>query len=144
MKKAILTLLMIPAFVGMLFSCSEVKTDAKKLEGKWNIVEVKGEKILKEGLPNMEFDMKDNKVHGNAGCNIFNSTVVLDDQDISSITINPAATTMMACPDMSVERELLQALDKVVRFDAVGEVKPVNKIALYGTDNTKLMVIEKK
>ena len=92
MKKAILTLLMIPAFVGMLFSCSEVKTDAKKLEGKWNIVEVKGEKILKEGLPNMEFDMKDNKVHGNAGCNIFNSTVVLDDQDISSITINPAAT----------------------------------------------------
>ena len=26
MKKAILTLLMIPAFVGMLFSCSEVKT----------------------------------------------------------------------------------------------------------------------
>ena len=61
---------MIPAFVGMLFSCSEVKTDAKKLEGKWNIVEVKGEKILKEGLPNMEFDMKDNKVHGNAGCNI--------------------------------------------------------------------------
>ena len=55
MKKAILTLLMIPAFVGMLFSCSEVKTDAKKLEGKWNIVEVKGEKILKEGLPNMEF-----------------------------------------------------------------------------------------
>ena len=62
MKKAILTLLMIPAFVGMLFSCSEVKTDAKKLEGKWNIVEVKGEKILKEGLPNMEFDMKDNKV----------------------------------------------------------------------------------
>ena len=57
MKKAILTLLMIPAFVGMLFSCSEVKTDAKKLEGKWNIVEVKGEKILKEGLPNMEFDM---------------------------------------------------------------------------------------
>ena len=67
MKKAILTLLMIPAFVGMLFSCSEVKTDAKKLEGKWNIVEVKGEKILKEGLPNMEFDMKDNKVHGNDG-----------------------------------------------------------------------------
>ena len=111
MKKAILTLLMIPAFVGMLFSCSEVKTDAKKLEGKWNIVEVKGEKILKEGLPNMEFDMKDNKVHGNAGCNIFNSTVVLDDQDISSITINPAATTMMACPDMEVESAFFKMLE---------------------------------
>ena len=117
MKKAILTLLMIPAFVGMLFSCSEVKTDAKKLEGKWNIVEVKGEKILKEGLPNMEFDMKDNKVHGNAGCNIFNSTVVLDDQDISSITINPAATTMMACPDMEVESAFFKMLENTDRFE---------------------------
>ena len=58
MKKAILTLLMIPAFVGMLFSCSEVKTDAKKLEGKWNIVEVKGEKIRKEGWPKRGFNMK--------------------------------------------------------------------------------------
>ena len=61
-----------------------------------------------------------------------------------TIDLGALASTRMACPDMSGERELLQALDKVVRFDAVGEVKPVNKIALYGTDNTKLMVIEKK
>ncbi|WP_293671314.1 META domain-containing protein [uncultured Parabacteroides sp.] len=113
MKKAILTLLMVPAFVGMLFSCSEAKTDAKKLEGKWNIVEAKGEKIQKETLPYMEFDMKDKKVHGNAGCNIFNSTVVLDDKDISSITINPAAATMMACPDMETEGVILQSFDDV-------------------------------
>lgn len=112
MKKAILTLLMIPAFVGMLFSCSEVKTDAKKLEGKWNIVEVKGEKILKEGLPNMEFDMKDNKVHGNAGCNIFNSTVVLDDQDISSITIDRIPGNGVQC--IHIVRIHLQAMRKTL------------------------------
>ena len=139
MKKAILTLLMIPAFVGMLFSCSEVKTDAKKLEGKWNIVEVKGEKILKEGLPNMEFDMKDNKVHGNAGCNIFNSTVVLDDQDISSITINPAATTMMACPDMETERNILDAVNKVRSF----EVKENGTVSLLGEDGSELLTLKK-
>ena len=61
----------------------------------------------------MEFDMKDKKVHGNAGCNIFNSTVVLDDKDISSITINPAAATMMACPDMETEGVILQSFDDV-------------------------------
>ena len=60
--------------------------------------------------------------------------------ELNGKVLNPAETN----PDMSGERELLQALDKVVRFDAEGEVKPVNKIALYGTDNTKLMVIEKK
>ena len=33
MKKAILTLLMIPAFVGMLFSCSEVK----RMQRSWKV-----------------------------------------------------------------------------------------------------------
>ena len=42
--------LMLPIVLGMMISCSEAKTDAKKLEGKWNVVEGKGEKILKEGL----------------------------------------------------------------------------------------------
>ena len=124
----------------MMFSCSDVKTDVKKLEGKWNIVEVKGEKILKEGLPNMEFDMKDNKVHGNAGCNIFNSTVVLDDQDISSITINPAATTMMACPDMEVEGRVMKALNEVKSFGKLAG----GGIGLYDADNTLVMVLVKK
>ena len=124
MKKAILTLLMIPAFVGMLFSCSEVKTDAKKLEGKWNIVEVKGEKILKEGLPNMEFD----------------STVVLDDQDISSITINPAATTMMACPDMETEDAILKAMGDVKGVKA-GQSE--NEMLLVDANGNVLMVLSK-
>mgnify|MGYP003010944248 FL=1 len=116
------------------------KTDVKKLEGKWNIVEVKGEKILKEGLPNMEFDMKDNKVHGNAGCNIFNSTVVLDDQDISSITINPAATTMMACPDMEIEDAILKAMGNVKGVKA-GQSE--NEMLLVDADGNVLMVLSK-
>ena len=116
------------------------------LSGKWIISEAggqsipEGEKILKEGLPNMEFDMKDNKVHGNAGCNIFNSTVVLDDQDISSITINPAATTMMACPDMEVEGRVMKALNEVKSFGKLAG----GGIGLYDADNTLVMVLVKK
>jgi len=140
MKKVLFYAFLLPAFVGMTFSCSDVKTDVKKLEGKWNIVEVKGEKILKEGLPNMEFDMKDNKVHGNAGCNIFNSTVVLDDQDISSITINPAATTMMACPDMETEDAILKAMGDVKGVKA-GQSE--NEMLLVDTDGNVLMVLSK-
>ena len=88
----------------------------------------------------MEFDMKDNKVHGNAGCNIFNSTVVLDDQDISSITINPAATTMMACPDMEVEDRVMKALNEVKSFGKLAG----GGIGLYDADNTLVMVLVKK
>lgn len=140
MKKAILTLLMVPAFAGLLSSCSEAKTDVKKLEGKWNIVGVKGEKIQKEGLPYLEFDMNENKVHGNTGCNLFNSTVTLDDQDVSSITIDPGAATMMACPDMDLESSILQAM---------GEVKGVKngrsevEMLLVDADGNALLTLSK-
>lgn len=140
MKKKIMSLLMIPVFAGILFACSEAKTDAKKLEGKWNIVEVKGEKILKEGLPQMEFDMASNKLHGNAGCNIFNTTVVLDDKDVSSITIQPAATTMMACPDMETEDAILKAMGDVKSVKA-GQSE--NEMLLVDSNGNVLLVLSK-
>lgn len=113
MKRVIFYVLMLPMVLGMMISCSEAKTDAKKLEGKWNVVEVKGEKILKEGLPYMEFDMAQNKLHGNAGCNMFNTTITLDANDVSSITIAPGAATMMACPDMATEDAIMKAMGDV-------------------------------
>lgn len=113
MKKVIFYVMMIPVLAGMLFACSNVKTDAKKLDGKWNVIEVKGEKLLKEGLPQMNFNIPENKLNGNTGCNLFNTTINLDSDDVSSITINPAATTMMACPDMDVEGKVLQSMEQV-------------------------------
>ena len=71
MKKVLFYAFLLPAFVGMMFSCSDVKTDVKKLEGKWNVVEVKGEKVLEEGLPQMDFNMAEKKLHGNTGCNFY-------------------------------------------------------------------------
>lgn len=140
MKKIIFYALMLPAFVGMLFSCSEAKTDAKKLEGKWNIVEVKGEKILQEGMPQMDFDMSENKLHGNAGCNIFNTTVTLDDDDVSAISIAPAATTMMACPDMETEDAILKAMNDV---KAVKAGQTDNEMMLVDGSGNVLLVLSK-
>lgn len=140
MKKVILTFLAVPALAGMLFACSGAKTDAKKLEGKWNIVEVNGEKIRKESLPSMEFDMKDSKVHGNAGCNIFNSTVVLDARNISAITINPAATTMMACPDMETEDAILKAMGQVKEVKAG---RSENEMLLVDANGSVVLVLSK-
>lgn len=140
MKRIIFYVLMLPMFVGMMFSCSEAKTDVKKLEGKWNIVEVKGEKILKAGLPQMEFDMAANKLHGNAGCNIFNTSIALDDTDISSITIAPAATTMMACPDMTIEDAVLKAMGDVKSVKA-GQSE--NEMLLVDQNGDVLLVLSK-
>ncbi len=140
MKRVIFYVLMLPMVLGMMISCSEAKTDAKKLEGKWNVVEVKGEKILKEGLPYMEFDMAQNKLHGNAGCNMFNSSFTLDDKDISSITIAPGAATMMACPDMATEDAIMQAMGNV---KAVKAGSSESEMVLVDQDGNVLLVLSK-
>ena len=105
--------LLVPAFVGAAFACSDAKTDAKALDGKWNIVEAAGERVTAEELPFLEFDMAEKRLHGNAGCNIVNTTVSLDPKDISAITIAQGAVTMMACPEMDLEMKVLRAMDQV-------------------------------
>lgn len=140
MKRVIFYVLMLPMVLGMMISCSEAKTDAKKLEGKWNVVEVKGEKILKEGLPYMEFDMAQNKLHGNAGCNMFNTTITLDANDVSSITIAPGAATMMACPDMATEDAIMKAM---VDVKAVKAGNSESEMTLVDQDGNVLLVLSK-
>ena len=140
MKRVIFYVLMLPMVLGMMISCSEAKTDAKKLEGKWNVVEVKGEKILKEGPPYMEFDMAQNKLHGNAGCNMFNTTITLDANDVSSITIAPGAATMMACPDMATEDAIMKAMGDV---KAVKAGNSESEMTLVDQDGNVLLVLSK-
>lgn len=140
MKRVIFYVLMLPMVLGMMISCSEAKVDAKKLEGKWNVIEVKGEKILKEGLPYMEFDMAQNKLHGNAGCNMFNTTVTLDANDVSAITIAPGAATMMACPDMATEDAIMQAM---VNVNAVKAGSSESEMTLVDKDGNVLLVLSK-
>ena len=140
MKRVIFYVLMLPMVLGMMISCSEAKTDATKLEGKWNVVEVKGEKILKEGLPYMEFDMAQNKLHGNAGCNMFNTTITLDANDVSSITIAPGAATMMACPDMATEDAIMKAMGDV---KAVKAGNSESEMTLVDQDGNVLLVLSK-
>ncbi|MFV0582659.1 MAG: META domain-containing protein [Parabacteroides gordonii] len=140
MKRVIFYVMMLPMVLGMMISCSEAKVDAKKLEGKWNVIEVKGEKILKEGLPYMEFDMAQNKLHGNAGCNMFNTTVTLDDNNVSSITIAPGAATMMACPDMATEDAIMKAM---VDVNAVKAGNTENEMLLVDKDGNTLFVLSK-
>ncbi len=138
MKKVLFYAFLLPAFVGMMFSCSDVKTDVKKLEGKWNVVEVKGEKVLEEGLPQMDFNMAEKKLHGNTGCNLFNTTITLDPEDVSSITIAPGATTMMACPNMDLETSVLQSMDQV---RSVKAGKDENEMLLVDQDGNVLLVL---
>lgn len=134
--------------IGLLASCKAKKgvvATFSDLDGSWKVVELNG-KVVDPAETNqvIEFDMVRHTLSGKTGCNRMMGKIEYSDSHKNIIKFPQVATTRMACPDMSGERELLQALDKIVRFEAEGELGPVRRIVLYGTDNTKWMVIEKK
>ncbi|MDF9829364.1 META domain-containing protein [Parabacteroides sp. PF5-6] len=141
MKKVLFFMMSLPVLLGAMSACSEVKVDTKKLDGKWTIVEVNGTKIEQEKMPYIEFKMAENKVHGNAGCNTFNSSIKPDSKNISSFTLAPAAATMMACPNMAVEGQIFKTFDQI---KGVKADKDKNRLLLIDGSGNTLLVIAKQ
>lgn len=134
--------------IAVFASCKSQKAvvaSFSDLDGEWSVVELNGKKLdPADSKQLIVIDVARKHLSGNAGCNRMNGNIEYTDAQKNIIKFSQVATTRMACPDMQAEQEFLEALNKVVRFQAEGNVKPVNTIALYGTDNGKLMVIQKK
>ena len=92
----------------------------------------------------MIFDVSAKRISGHSGCNRFSGAIEYTDTHKNIIKFLQVASTRMACPDMEGEMEMLEAINKIVRFEALEKGKPVQSIALYGTDGSRLMVIGKR
>ncbi len=143
MKKILLFVGMIPALcAGFLCACATAQTNIKQLEGKWTIVAVNGEKIQKEEPPFLEFDMKEMRVHGNIGCNIYNSTLKQpDEKDASSLAFNPGISTKMACPDLATEQAVLKAIEAV---KAIKTGPTTQEIQLIDAEGNTLLLLSRQ
>lgn len=134
--------------IAVFASCKSQKAvvaSFSDLDGEWSVVELNGKKLNPTDSKQLiVIDVARKHLSGNAGCNRMNGSIEYTDTQKNIIKFPQVATTRMACPDLKGEQEFLDALNKVVRFQAEGDVKPVNTIAFYGTDNGKLMVIQKK
>lgn len=134
--------------IAVFASCKSQKAvvvSYSDLDGEWSVVELNGNKLDPDKSNQLlVIDVARNHLSGNAGCNRMNGNIEYSEARKNIIKFPQVATTRMACPNLKGEQEFLEALNKVVRFEAEGDVKPVNTIAFYGTDNGKLMVIEKK
>mgnify|MGYP001361046607 CR=1 FL=1 len=71
-------------------------------------VVLKKENLMK-GLPMFEFNLREMRVSGHAGCNQFFGKIILKGNSISFGTM---ASTKMACLDMTVEQKVFQALNQ--------------------------------
>lgn len=87
------------------------------INGKWNITKVEGAAVeVADKTPFISFNVAENSVHGNGGCNIINGSFSQEEGNPSSLKFGQMISTMMAGPGMETERKVLSAMNKVASF----------------------------
>lgn len=107
---------------------SKSKSDAKLIETYWKLTELNGKSwTTKPGVREIHIILKekDNKIQGFLGCNTLNGTYDL--KDGNRISFSKMATTLMACPDMSMEDALKKVIEKADNYSIKGENLSLNK-----------------
>jgi heat shock protein HslJ len=139
MKKVVFVALSI----GLLMcGCKSQKslTSYANLNGEWAVIELTGHTFNADvKKPSLKFDVAENRVSGNAGCNQIVGTVKQDEAKSGALTFSGIAATRKACIDMSAEDAFLKALNQVSSF----KVEKPNEATFYGPNNQKLFVINK-
>ena len=114
---AFLILCIVIIFVALVIGCStkEAGVDVR-LHDIWALESINGEEFIKDNQTNnhplIEINLKEERLHGNAGCNTINGKVEVDD---SNITFSEIISTEMACPG-DLEQRFLTALKMVDNY----------------------------
>ncbi|MWB96148.1 META domain-containing protein [Flavobacterium sp. GA093] len=107
-----------------VFKCNKEDSTAKngvsKLEGNWELNYITGPRIAFDGLypnkkPAINFDIKENHVSGNNGCNSFSGKLNVDGNKIN-FTDQAMAMTKMACMDGQGEQVFMSTLQKITTY----------------------------
>lgn len=143
MKKMFVSLCMASALTG-LSSCGSTKNAAtlSSIDGEWNIIEINGTVVVPapgQEFPFIGFDTKNGTVYGNSGCNRMTGSFDVNAKP-GTISLGAMGSTRMACPDMTVEQNVLKALNAVRSFGKLAG----GGIGFYDADNNPVMVLVKK
>ena len=139
MKKVFLGLIA----TALLSSCSTTRNTAtlSDIEGEWDITEVKGTKpSVNEGgqQPFIGFDTQNGRVYGYSGCNRIMSSFNRDAKP-GVLELKQLAGTMMACPDMDTENQVLSALNQVCAYGMLAN----GHLALMAEGSTVVLELER-
>lgn len=143
MKKMFVSLCMASALTG-LSSCGSTKNAAtlSSIGGEWNIIEINGTAVVPapgQEFPFIGFDTKNGTVYGNSGCNRMTGSFDVNAKP-GTLSLGAMGSTRMACPDMTVEQRVLEALAQVKKYKKLGE----DNMALCGSSNRPVIVLQKK
>lgn len=87
-------------------------SDIDFLNGPWQVVGINGNHVNAENA-RLIFDIAEETVSGNAGCNRLRGKISRNPQVNGSVQISDLVTTRMTCPDIATESALLIALEEV-------------------------------
>jgi heat shock protein HslJ len=68
---------------------------------------------------------EENRLNGNGGCNSFTGHFEL--KPGNRLAFSKIAATLMACPDMQIETQLIEALETADHYSLLGDTLTLNK-----------------
>ena len=90
------------------------KSNYEILEKYWKLVELNGKDVVADSTfikgPHIIFKEGNNRITGNGGCNSITGQYKIE--SLNRITLSKMISTRMACPQMELESEFLEALQK--------------------------------
>ena len=92
-----------------------------------------------ENAPFLGFDKDGHRLYGNAGCNRLMGSFELDTLNGGKVKFGQVAATRMMCPDMTLEQNVLEALNKVAGYETVGE-----DVALNDAEGKPVILLQKR
>jgi heat shock protein HslJ len=120
-------------FSCILISCKCKKDDSlSKLEGNWELNYIADpttsfDVLYPNKKPAINFNVKENHVSGNNGCNSFNGKLSVTGNKIDFT--QPMAVTKMMCMNGKGEQVFMSALPQVTSYDITDDGKTLNFIS---------------
>jgi len=107
----------------------EPQMSTELLETYWKVVEINGQPVTNPATNQKEayimLTKEGNRLQGNGGCNNLMGTYQL--MDGNRIKFSGVASTMMACPDMTIESQLGKAIEMADNYAINGKFLMLHK-----------------
>jgi len=117
----------------ILVSCNSENSIEKLESQNWEVTQINDSKDLSK-TPTLSFNVAEKTIHGNAGCNNYFGDYTVTE---TNVAFNKMGATKMMCPDISVEDQFLETLEKVTMYKFEGD-----KLVLLSASGDELMILK--
>lgn len=123
------------------YQLKKVQFNNEISEKYWKLIELNGKKIVlgknQNIAPHLTLKNENSRVYGNGGCNAFQGTYELSDQN--KIKFSKMASTKMFCDHMAMETAMLNALEMADNYSAKKDTVTLNNATMVSLAKFQLV-----